>query len=143
MQGTAFSVIFGSLLGALRSNWKDVSQQVSSKFGLALQKTGGAMVKYGIFLGGVGLMYCSTECFIEKLRQKEDFVNGFCGGLAAGVAVGMKTRSLGVGVGSGFAMGVMSVVVDATGHSLKGESMIPHEGEMQPRKSLSPTVRVE
>jgi len=143
MQGTTFSAVFGSLLGALRSNWKDVSQQVSSKFELALQKTGGAMVKYGIFLGGVGLLYCSTECFVEKLRQKEDFANGFCGGLAAGMAVGMKTRSLGIGVGSGFAMGLMSVIVDATGHSLQGESMIPAEGALQPRKKFSPTVRVD
>lgn len=103
------------------------------------------MVKYGVFLGGVGLLYCSTECFMEKMRQKEDFVNGFCGGLAAGLAVGMKTRSLGIGVGSGVAMGVVSTIVDATDHSLQGESLIPDDGSgtLQRRKRYSPTVRID
>ena len=110
---------------------------------MALQKTGASMMKYGIFLGGVGCLYCSGECFSEKFRQKEDFVNGVCGGLAAGIAVGMKTRSAGMGVGSGVAMGVMSSIVDATGHSLQGKALIPDEGGIQPRKNFSPTVRTE
>lgn len=102
------------------------------------------MLKYGVFLGGVGLLYCSTECFVEKMREREDFLNGFCGGLAAGLAVGMKTRSASVGVGSGFAMGVVSAIVDFSGQSLKGESLIPEDrGMPPPRKNFSPTVRID
>ena len=102
-----------------------------------------AILTHSIFLGGVGLLYCSTDCFAEKIRQKKDYWNGFSGGLAAGLAVGMKTKSLSVGVGSGFAMGTLSVLVDASGHSLYGQELIPNDGSMRHRKKYSPTVRVD
>ena len=120
-----------------------MSDQMTARLGQALAKTGGAMLTYGVFLGGVGLLYCSTDCFVEKIRQKKDYWNGFSGGLAAGLAVGMKTKSLSVGVGSGFAMGALSVLVDASGHSLYGEGLLPDDGSIPRRKKYSPTVRVD
>lgn len=114
---------------------------VSSRFESALMKTGGSMLKYGVYLGSVGLLYSSTQCFSEKFRKTKDYWNGFYGGLAAGVAVALKTKSTAVGVGTGIAMGVMSCIVDATGHSLQGEGLIPDDGSLPTRKKFSPTVR--
>eukprot|EP00210_Caulerpa_lentillifera_P006920 g6617.t1 len=116
---------------------------VSSRFESALKKTGGSMLKYGVYLGSVGLLYSSTQCFSAKLREKEDYLNGFYGGLAAGIPVALKTKSTGVGVGTGIAMGVMSCLVDATGHSIKGEGLIPDDGSLPTRKKYSPTARTD
>jgi len=109
---------------------------------LGLQKTGIAMLKYGIFLGSVGLLYSSTECFMEKTREKKDIYNGFYGGLAAGVACGVQTRSARIGAASSLALGLMSFAVEATGHSLKGEGL-KLDKDLKQRETYSPTVRID
>lgn len=61
------------------------------------------------------------QCAAEGVRGKADFWNGVYGGLAAGQVIGMRGRSMGLGVGAGAAFAVVSAAIDTTGHKMRGD----------------------
>ena len=74
----------------------------------AVSKTGGMMFSAGAMFAAVGGLYSGVACVSEGVRGKADFWNGVYGGLAAGQVIGIKGRSLGLGVGAGVAFAAAS-----------------------------------
>lgn len=113
---------------------------ISSKFGPALARTGGVMLRHGLLFGGIGVIYAGVDCIAEHMRHTTDWKNGFLGGLAAGSVIGFHKGSLPFAIGSGIAMGVMSAVVDTSGSSLAGEGLKVDDGAIPRKQRHAPRV---
>ena len=87
----------------------------------ALAKTGGMMASAGGTFAAIGGIYAGVACASEGVRGKADFWNGVVGGLAAGQVIGVRGRSLGLGVGAGACSAVVSAAADAAGYKVRGE----------------------
>ena len=114
---------------------------IGEQFGPALARTGRVMLSCGAFFTAVGVVYAGAECMSEWWRGKVDYKNGMIGGLAAGSVVGMRTRSLALGVGTGAAMAFISAAVDSTGQSIKGEAMKIDDGAIPTKPIYSHAVQ--
>lgn len=99
------------------------------------------MAKYGLIFGSIGFLYSGTECSLEKIREKKDFINGAFGGLCGGTVIGLAKQSLSTGVGAGIAMAFVSATVDATGYTLSGSGMDQSDIGVPKKPSYSPTMR--
>ncbi|GMH32705.1 hypothetical protein BSKO_00539 [Bryopsis sp. KO-2023] len=134
----ATSFAIGTVVGTIRSNWGEIPKVVASRFGPALARTGGVMLRHGLLFAGVGVAYSGIECLSEHFRDKEDWKNGFFGGLAAGSVIGLHLGSLPGAIGAGVAMGSISAVVDASGHSIAGEGMKIDDGAIPKKRMQAP-----
>ncbi|CAD7701746.1 unnamed protein product [Ostreobium quekettii] len=137
----ALSFSIGSIYGALYSNWGDIPKVVGNRFGPALARTGQVMLSHGSFFAATGIMYAGGECMSEWIRGKSDYKNGMVGGLAAGSIVGLRTRSIALGVGASVAMAFMSAVVDSTGHNIKGDGLKIDDGAIPTKPVYSHAVQ--
>lgn len=72
---------------------------------------------------------------MESVRNKRDWVNGLVGGVAGGAMLGMKSGNMGVAVGSMAALGLTSVLVDASGGRLTGRGF---SDEVTPKRRVYP-----
>lgn len=66
----------------------------------------------GISFALIGASYAAAECLASELRMSKDYKNSFYGGAAAGLVIGARTGSVGVGVGSALAIGAVTSLVD-------------------------------
>mmetsp|Transcript_8378 Transcript_8378/g.21176 ORF Transcript_8378/g.21176 Transcript_8378/m.21176 type:complete len:162 (+) Transcript_8378:220-705(+) len=116
---TIFSGAAGCFIGALQASWMDVPAVMRNQSWPALYKTGAMTGAGGMHFAAIGGVFAAAACQAEYLRGKQDIWNGVIGGFAAGQVIALKTKSIGMGVGAGFAFAVVSAAIDTTGHTVR------------------------
>mmetsp|Transcript_8156 Transcript_8156/g.23303 ORF Transcript_8156/g.23303 Transcript_8156/m.23303 type:complete len:103 (-) Transcript_8156:85-393(-) len=83
----------------------------------------GVMGDYAMTFGSAGLAFASGDVIAESLRQKEDAFNGAYGAMGAGLVLGIRSGSIGFGLGAGAVGAAASLAVGASnGNVIRGPS---------------------
>ncbi|KAH7300678.1 hypothetical protein KP509_24G074200 [Ceratopteris richardii] len=129
--GTALTsgLVAGSVWGSVVAAWRDVPAIERNVALPALKKTLRIMGNYGLTYGAVAGVFAFTDASVEQLRGKKDLWNGVIGGLAAGTVLGIRSRSLRVGLAASGSLAAVSAIVDAGGHTTRtpiGREFLPY-----------------
>lgn len=129
--GTALvsGLVAGSIWGSVVAAWRDIPAVERNVALPALKKTFRIMGDYGVTYGAVAGVFALTDASVEKLRGKKDIWNGVMGGLAAGTVLGLRARSLKVGLATSGALAAVSAIVDASGQTTRtpiGREFLPY-----------------
>lgn len=129
--GTALvtGLVAGSIWGSVVAAWQDVPAVERNVALPALKKTLRIMGNYGATYGAVAGVFALTDASVETLRGKKDMWNGVIGGLAAGTVLGLRARSLKIGLAASASLAAVSAIVDASGQTTRtpiGREYLPY-----------------
>eukprot|EP00250_Pteridium_aquilinum_P011681 c20237_g1_i3 orf=213-683(+) len=129
--GTAITsgLVAGSVWGSVVAAWQDVPAVERNIALPALKKTLRIMGNYGATYGAVAGVFALTDASVETLRGKKDMWNGVIGGLAAGTVLGLRAKSLRVGLAASGALAAVSAIVDVSGQTTRtpmGREYLPY-----------------
>jgi len=81
------------------------------------------------FFGAMGATFAFADSVSANVREKEDALNGFIGGCAAGALAGLRARSIPQAVLACGVMGGLVATFDEAGRSFAGEKESPEDRE--------------
>lgn len=125
----------GTLAGGLGAMWDRVPAVMQNRSLPALAKTAGVMGSTGGVLAAIGAAYSGVTCASAGIRGEDDIWNGVVGALAAGQIFGVRGRSVGLGLGCGAILAVVSATLDARGlgGDLRGSNGLFEDNSTPPR----------
>jgi hypothetical protein len=109
--------ILGGVIGTFHASIDGFSNGYSRQpgFGRFLFSSGvSSAASFGGWLGA----YTSVKCYMKSTRAKDDFLNSFGGGFAAGMVGTLRSRNPRIMIISGLGSGVLMSILDSIqGHS--------------------------
>jgi len=116
----------GVLVSAVQNALATHNQGASGIF----TRTGGTIG----FFAAMGATFALVDSVSANIREKEDAVNGFSGGCAAGALAGLRARSIPTAFMACAVMGGLVATFDATGRSFAGPTETPEDRETRRRR---------
>ena len=114
---TGISLIAGGLLGSVQASWAEASHVgvIRSTKMAMVQQTARVIGRSSLMFGVAGAVFAAGECAAQTYRadRHNGWQNQAAGGAAAGLAMGVMTRSLRGGLASAAALAFIAGVTSA------------------------------
>mmetsp|Transcript_4645 Transcript_4645/g.14203 ORF Transcript_4645/g.14203 Transcript_4645/m.14203 type:complete len:188 (-) Transcript_4645:47-610(-) len=105
---TAYCGSFGAVMGGLRAAWTDAVPDLAKGGMTAFRKTATMVLGPALMLGTVGFCFSATDSMYNSLKGESDLFGSALSGAAGGLALGVMTGNLTLGLSAASACAVVS-----------------------------------